>query len=229
MLRLLTLLAAAMLSTGVVAQEAERKPEAEKKPLPWAKAMAEFAAADAENPTAPGGVVFVGSSSIRLWDLEKSFAGMDPMPLNRGFGGSEMSDTVRNAELLVLKHKPRLVVVYAGDNDIANGKTAEQVADDFAKFVEIVQRELPDTRIAYIAIKPSLSRWKLADQMQDANARIAKQCEEGEQLTFVDVWQPMLDAEGEPRGELFREDGLHLNDKGYELWTSIVRPLIEKK
>jgi lysophospholipase L1-like esterase len=223
MLRVLTLLAAGMLSTVVLAAEAE------KKPLPWAKEMAEFAAADAEHPTAPGGVVFVGSSSIRLWDLEKSFDGMDPMPLNRGFGGSVMSDTVRNAELLVLKHKPRLVVVYAGDNDIANGKTAEQVASDFAEFVEIVQRELPDTRIACIAIKPSLSRWKLADKMQDANARIAKQCEENEQLTFIDVWQPMLDAEGKPRGELFREDGLHLNDEGYELWTSIVKPVIDGK
>ncbi|WP_442483647.1 SGNH/GDSL hydrolase family protein [Aeoliella sp. SH292] len=221
MLRMLMLLAAGMLSTCVLAQEAD------KKPLPWAKEMAEFAAADAEHPMAPGGVVFVGSSSIRLWDLEKSFSGMDPMPLNRGFGGSVMSDTVRNAELLVLKHKPRLILVYAGDNDIANGKTAEQVADDFAKLVEIVHKDLPDTRIAYIAIKPSLSRWKLADKMQDANARIAKQCEESEQLTFIDVWQPMLDAEGQPRGELFREDGLHLNDEGYELWTSVVKPVIE--
>jgi lysophospholipase L1-like esterase len=221
MLRMLMLLAAGMLSTCVLAQEAD------KKPLPWAKEMAEFAAADAEHPMAPGGVVFVGSSSIRLWDLEKSFSDMDPPPLNRGFGGSVMSDTVRNAELLVLKHKPRLVLVYAGDNDIANGKTAEQVADDFAKLVEIVHKYLPDTRIAYIAIKPSLSRWKLADKMQDANVRIAKQCEETEQLTFIDVWQPMLDAEGKPRGELFREDGLHLNDAGYELWTSIVKPVID--
>lgn len=223
MSRILMLLAAGMLSTGVVAEEIR------KKPLRWAKEMAEFAAADAEHPVAPGGVVFVGSSSIRLWDLEKSFAGMDPMPLNRGFGGSVMSDTVRNAELLALKHKPRLVLVYAGDNDIANGKTAKQVAEDFAKFVAIVQRDLPDTRIAYIAIKPSLSRWKLADKMQDANARIAKQCEENEQLTFIDVWQPMLDAEGKPRGELFRKDGLHLNDEGYELWTSIVKPVIDGK
>jgi hypothetical protein len=224
MLRVLTLLAAGMLSTGVVAQEAQ------KKPLPWAKEMAEFAAVDAQHPTAPGGVVFVGSSSIRLWDLEKSFAGMDPMPLNRGFGGSEMSDTVRNAELLVLKHKPRLVVVYAGDNDIANGKTPEQVADDFAKFVEIVQRDLPDTRIAYIAIKPSIKRKNLADKMIAANTRIARLCDQGDHLIFIDVWRWMIaGGSGNPLGELFREDGLHLNDKGYELWTSLVRPVLDKE
>lgn len=224
MLRTLKLLAAvAVLSTT------SRAKEAEKMPLPWAKEMAAFAAADEEHPTAAGGVVFVGSSSIRRWDLDQSFEGMDPMPLNRGFGGSQMSDTVRNAELLVVKHKPRLVIVYAGDNDIAAGKSVKQVEDDFAEFVAIVQKELPDTRIAYIAIKPSVKRWTLADKIKDANARIAKQCTENEQLTFIDVWQPMLDDEGKPRGELFLKDGLHLNDEGYKLWASLVRPVIDQK
>lgn len=195
----------------------------------WAADMEKFAKQDAEHPTEPGGVVFVGSSSIRLWDLQKSFPELDPPALNRGFGGSELADSIRHAELLVTGHKPRVVVIYAGDNDIAGGKSAERVASDFAKLVEKIQAELPETKIAYIAIKPSTKRWNLADEMKDANARIAKQCAEDEQLTFVDVWEPMLGEDGTPRVELLRDDGLHLTDKGYELWASLVGPIVEPK
>ncbi|WP_425396290.1 SGNH/GDSL hydrolase family protein [Aeoliella sp.] len=195
----------------------------------WAKDMEKFAKQDAEHPTAPGGVVFVGSSSIRLWDLEKNFPDLDPAALNRGFGGSELSDSIRNAEHLVTKHKPRVVVIYAGDNDIAGGKSAERVEKDFAKLVEKIQSKLPEAKIAYIAIKPSTKRWNLADTMKDANHRIAKRCADDEQLTFVDIWKPMLGEDGKPREELLRDDGLHLTDEGYELWSSLVRPIIKPK
>ncbi|QDU58840.1 SGNH/GDSL hydrolase family protein [Aeoliella mucimassa] len=194
--------------------------------VPWAKEMAEFAKQDTEQSPAEGGVVFVGSSSIRLWDLPKSLPDMEPAPLNRGFGGSQLSDSIRNVELLVLKHKPQTVIIYAGDNDLAGGKSAERVGDDFGKLVKLIHEALPETKIGYIAIKPSISRWRLAETIQDANARIAKQCEAEDWLTYIDVWNPMLDDQGKPREELFRNDGLHLNDKGYELWTSLVKPLL---
>ncbi|MCO6045099.1 GDSL-type esterase/lipase family protein [Aeoliella sp. ICT_H6.2] len=193
----------------------------------WAADMQKFAKADAEHPSEPGGVVFVGSSSIRLWDLEKSFPKLDPPALNRGFGGSQLADSIRYAELLVTSHKPRIVVIYAGDNDIAAGKTAERVESDFVKLAEKIQTELPETKIAFIAVKPSTRRWNLADTIQDANARVAKRCADNDQWTFIDVWKPMLGEDGKPREELLRDDGLHMTDKGYELWSSLVRPLLK--
>ena len=194
----------------------------------WAKDMAAFAKQDELHPTPTGGVVFVGSSSARLWDLEKWFPDLEPAPLNRGFGGSEMEDSVRHVDLLLLKHKPKVIVVYVGDNDLARGKTPERVSDDFAKLVELVHEPLPETQIIYVGIKPSSSRWKLADNIQQTNALIAKQCEAAEYLTFVETWSKMLGDDGKPRDELFRKDLLHLNDDGYAIWTKLVRPEIDK-
>lgn len=193
----------------------------------WQEAMAAFADADRENPTPPGGVVFVGSSSIRLWDLGKSFPNLSPTPLNRGFGGSHLEDSINNVELLILKHKPRLVVVYAGDNDIAAGKNPDRVVADFQKLTQLVHQRLPETRIAYIAIKPSIARWKLSGEMKQANDRIAELCEENESLEFIDIWTPMLGDDGRPRAELFVNDGLHMSEAGYKIWASLVAPLLE--
>ncbi len=193
----------------------------------WADDMIRFAQQDREYPTRSGAVVFVGSSSIRLWNLEKSFSDLDPAPLNRGFGGSELEDSVRHVDLLINKHEPRLVVVYAGDNDVAGGKDAARVVGDFKQLVQLIQSNLPRTNIAYIAIKPSIARWNLSDTMHEANRQIAELCAENERLTFVDVWEPMLGEDGKPRKELFQDDGLHLNEDGYELWASLLAPVID--
>lgn len=193
----------------------------------WGQEMEAFSEADRREPTPPGGVVFVGSSSIRLWNLEKSFPEMEPAPLNRGFGGSEVEDSLKHVELLVLRHKPRLVVVYAGDNDIAGGKSPQRVANDFAQLTKRITKALPETRIVYIAIKPSFARWNLADKMHEANRLIHQQCADHKQLTMVDVWKPMLGEDGKPRAELFVKDGLHLSPKGYELWTSLLKPVLQ--
>jgi lysophospholipase L1-like esterase len=123
------------------------------------------------------------------------------------------------------------VVLYAGDNDIAAGKPARQVADDFEEFERRLGEALPETRVVYIAIKPSLARWQLAPTMQAANSLIRKTCESDERLTFVDVWTPMLGEDGRPRPELFKEDGLHLNAAGYQVWrqplAGLLRPPTE--
>lgn len=186
----------------------------------WEKTIAKFEAADEEKPHSEEGILFVGSSSIRLWDLAKYFP--EQKPLNRGFGGSEICQSTYYAEQLILKHKPRVVVLYAGDNDIAGGKSADQVHRDFLAFWKKLHDALPETELIYIAIKPSLSRWKLAPAMKDANEHIAAECEKNKQLQFVDIWQPMLGEDGKPRKELFAKDGLHLNDTGYTLWTKLV-------
>lgn len=191
----------------------------------WAKEMAAFARQDEAAPAAPGGIVFVGSSSIRLWDLEASFPGL-PV-LNRGFGGSEISDSVAHVDRLVLRHRPRTVVFYAGDNDIAAGKTPEAVAADFRTFAGKVFETLPRTRIAFIAVKPSLQRWALIGRVREANALIRAFCETDERLAFVDVDGPMLGWDERPRQELFVQDGLHLSAEGYALWTVLVRPLLK--
>ena len=209
------ILSVILASTGPLAAQADR----------WAKDMAAFEQKDRESPPAPNGIVFVGSSSIRLWDLAQSFPGL-PV-INRGFGGSQLIDSVNHVDLLVLRHKPRVVVVYAGDNDLAGGKSPEDVVKDFTAFVAKVHAALPATKIAFIGIKPSIQRWALIDKIREANAGVRAVALKDERLGFVDVDGPMLGWDEQPRKDLMVQDGLHLTPKGYQLWTTLVRPFLE--
>ncbi|MGH9370577.1 MAG: SGNH/GDSL hydrolase family protein [Vicinamibacterales bacterium] len=191
----------------------------------WAKEMAAFEQQDKQTLPAPGGIVFVGSSSIRLWDLSRSFPGL-PV-LNRGFGGSQISDSVAHVDLLVIRHKPRTVVFYAGDNDISAGKGPQVVADDFKTFVGKVHAALPQTRVAFIAIKPSIQRWALIAKVREANALIRAFSETDDRVGFIDIDGAMLGWDEKPRKDLLVADGLHLSAKGYELWNTLVRPFIQ--
>ena len=184
-----------------------------------------FEAADRDSPPPPGAVIFVGSSSIRLWDsLERDMA---PLPvLNRGFGGSQLSHLVAFADRIVTPYAPSAVVVYSGGNDLdaSTGKTVQTVIDDYRAFAAIVHRAHPQVPIYLISIKPTklrFSRWPLG---LEANRALEAWASEAPRLTYVDVASAMLDAQGAPRDELFRFDGLHLNDAGYALWTSALRP-----
>jgi len=185
----------------------------------WAKEMAAFVAADQGQPFAPGGIVFVGSSSIRLWDLAAAFPGR--RLLNRGFGGTQIPDSVQHVERLVLRHKPATVVFYAGDNDLSAGRTPDQVLGDFETFVARVHAALPATRIAFIGIKPSLARWAIVDKVREANRLIRAACDRDDRLGFVDVDGPMIGWDGKPRADLFVADGLHLSARGYALWRTV--------
>jgi lysophospholipase L1-like esterase len=187
----------------------------------WEKEIAAFEAKDAAVPPPKGAVLFAGSSSIRLWNLKKSFP--DLAVINRGFGGSEIADSTHFAPRIVLKAKPRVIVLYAGDNDVANGKTADQVFDDFKDFADLIHKELPKTRIVFISIKPSLARWKMVGEQRKANGLIKAYCKKNDYLTYVDTAAPMLGEDGKPRQELFAKDGLHMNDKGYALWASLLK------
>ena len=192
---------------------------------PWAAEIAKFEAADQAAPFPPGGIVFVGSSSIRMWDLAASFPGR-PV-LNRGFGGTQILDSVRHVDRLVIRHKPATVVFYAGDNDLSAGRTPQQVLADFEAFVARVQAALPATRIAFIAIKPSIARWALIARVREANRLVREVCDRDDRLGFVDVDAAMIGWDGQPRPELFVKDGLHMSPKGYEIWNMLVRPFIE--
>jgi lysophospholipase L1-like esterase len=187
--------------------------------------IAAFEAADRAHPPPERPIVFVGSSSIRLWgSLGEDMA---PLPvLNRGFGGSQLAHAVHFAERAVIRYRPRAVVLYAGDNDLdeRSGKTAADVARDFRAFVAKVHAGVPDARIYYLAIKPSRMRWARWPEMKRANDDIAALCAGDPRLGFLDVAAPML-ATGEPPARaLFVFDGLHLSDEGYALWTSVVKP-----
>ncbi|WP_439518953.1 SGNH/GDSL hydrolase family protein [Hydrogenophaga sp.] len=188
----------------------------------WHASLEAFAAADLRQTPQPGGVLFVGSSSIRLWnDLETSFADQ-PVVIKRGFGGSQLLDCVKLVDRLVLPYKPRLVVVYAGENDIAEGATPQQVLERFSAFVQAIKADLPGSRIAYVSIKPSPLRAGLMPQVREANELIRTYSQTEPQLDFIDVYSLMLDASGQPRGELFSSDRLHLNADGYALWQRVI-------
>lgn len=190
----------------------------------WESQMSAFAEQDKQSAPPKGEIVFVGSSSIRMWDTDKYFPELKV--LNRGFGGSQIADSVEHAGLLVITHEPRIVVLYAGDNDIAAGKTPETVAGDYRAFVKKVHEALPETRILFIAIKPSVRRWSMIDEIRSANALIRESIDKDSRLGYIDVDGPTLGKDGKPRAELFMQDGLHLNADGYELWTSIVMPYL---
>lgn len=193
----------------------------------WKSAISKFEKQDQKQGIQKDGILFVGSSSIRLWDLEKYFP--DQPVINRGFGGSEIVDSIHYAEQLILKHHPKVIYLYAGDNDIYRKRTAKQVAADFQNFVAKIHKTLPKTRIVFIAIKPSLSRWNLSDTMLNANQLISEQCAKNDLLDYADVWKPMLGADGKPRPELFKSDGLHLNHEGYVVWQNVVQPFMSQK
>jgi len=189
----------------------------------WETAIQAFEMQDKENPPKPGAVLFVGSSSIRLWNtLATDFPDIDV--LNRGFGGSEISDLVYYAKRIIIRYQPRLMVVYSGDNDIAGGKNPQTVLQDFRALVEAVHDTLPDTRIALIAIKPSIARWDKVEQMKKANELLQDFIEKNPMLEYIDIFTPMIGKDGKPRAELFIDDGLHLNAEGYKLWVEKVRP-----
>ena len=197
-------------------------------PDKWTADIAKFEASDAAHAPPTGAVVFVGSSSIRLWEsLAADFPGVTT--INRGFGGSELADSVFYAERIVIPYHPRLVVVYAGENDLADTiapKSPETVLADFRAFRAKIHAALPQAKIIFLSIKESPSRLRVREQVRAANQLIAADCATDQRCTFVDVATPLLDAAGNYRLELFRADKLHLNPAGYAIWTKVLAPYL---
>lgn len=217
-----TVCAAALCATGAVHALENRQAAGE---TGWEDALAAFAAADVKQRPEPGGVLFVGSSSIRLWDaLETEFA--DARVIKRGFGGSRLSDCVKLLDRLVIKYRPRTVLLYAGDNDLAEGSTPEQVLERVKAFADGVHGRLPQTNVTFISIKPSPARRALISKARAANRLVQAYAALHPRVDYIDVFTPMLAADGSPRLELFRRDALHLNEAGYALWRSIIRPFV---
>jgi len=191
------------------------------------KAIQAFEEQDRKQAPEPGGVLFLGSSSIRLWDTARDFP--DAKIINRGFGGSQIADSLHYADRIAIPYRPRLIVFYAGDNDIAAGKSADEVLADVKAFIGKIHSSLPETRITFIAIKPSPLRWKFFDTQCRANELVREFVKSERRLSYVDVVKPMLGDDGQPRYELFKKDNLHLNEEGYRLWTRLVKPFLDEK
>ncbi len=218
-------------SPGLVAEPATpaTAQAAPHKDGPFENEIRDFEAADQKNTTPAGGVLFVGSSSIRLWDtLARDFPELTV--INRGFGGSQIADSVRYADRIVIPYKPRMIVFYAGGNDINAGKAPAQVVRAFEDFVVKVHAALPGTRIVYVSINPSVARWAEETKVNETNRLIADfvraRNSKTMRLSYIESHTRLLGADGRPRPEILRADGLHLNAQGYRLWTAILRPRI---
>lgn len=193
----------------------------------WEATITKFEARDKTNPPPRDAVVLIGSSSIVKWTNAPAQFPQHQI-INRGFGGSHLGDSAAFVERIVTPYHPKLVVLYAGDNDIAAGKTSGQVFAAFKEFVAKVHAVQPRTPIAFISIKPSPSRAKFLPSIKEANRMIREFIAADQRLIYVDVFTPMLDPEGQPRRELFVKDMLHLNADGYKLWAGIVKPVLDK-
>lgn len=196
----------------------------------WEKEIAAFEEADRHSPPPTGALLFVGSSTIRMWKtLADDFAGYTV--INRGFGGSELADSVYFADRIVIPYKPRMIVLFAGTNDINAGKSPEQVFADYQAFVAKVRAALPDVRIAYLSIAPCPSRWKQADKQMKANHLIRDfaAAHARDKLDYIEVWDQLLGPDGQPRADLYLADGLHPNAQGYKIRAAAIRPFLGKQ
>jgi lysophospholipase L1-like esterase len=186
----------------------------------WEPDIRRFEYLDSINPPPDNSVLFVGSSSIVKWTtLAQDLNEFNP--INRGFGGSEIDDTLHFVDRIVIPYHPKIIVMYAGGNDISAGKTPERVAADFESFVQKVWSALPDTRILFISIAPNPRRFAQIDKIRRANHMIRHYCHTDPKLSFLDVFGPMYPHV--KKADIFAPDGLHMNSAGYKLWTPLVR------
>jgi lysophospholipase L1-like esterase len=175
-----------------------------------------------ESAPRPGQVVFYGSSSMRMWDgLADAFPGTGV--LNLAFGGSTMEACAWFFERLVVPAAPRALVCYAGDNDLGDGRTPEEVVASFGELLAKVDANSPAIPFTMLSIKPSPSRWHLVDRIRRTNEEIRRQIERRDRGYFIDLFPAMLGKDGCPDRSLFLEDGLHVSPEGYLVWGKLLR------
>lgn len=181
---------------------------------------------DQKNSPPERAILFVGSSSIRLWLTRQAFPEFPVM--NRGFGGAHISDVLYYYQQLLAPYDPSVIVFYCGDNDIADGKTAEQVFEDYLELVKRILDNKPLVKFIYLPIKPSPSRFSHWTEMNRLNAMIKDFNDKNPRLFYVDVATVLLNTKAEPDSAFFISDLLHLNEKGYESWNKILVPQLRK-
>jgi lysophospholipase L1-like esterase len=193
----------------------------------WDAEIAKLEAKAAKRPDLHGGVVFTGSSSIKNWKtLSKDFNGI-PV-INMGFGGSELADAVFYIDRLTLQYKPRVVVLYSGENDINAKVPVQRVFEDLKQFITLVHKSDPATRIIFVSLKPSPSREKHLDKVREYNRLAADYIKGIRNVEFADIFTPMMTSDGKFRDELYVSDRLHMTPTGYAIWTEILSPMVKK-
>lgn len=171
-------------------------------------------------------VVFTGSSSMRMWtDIGEVFPRVNA--INTGFGGSQFTDLIHFREELIFKHDPDEIFIYEGDNDIAEGKSPFEVLADATFLYAKIREKIPSANVYFISPKPSISRWHLEDEYVQINELLQEFCEFDSSLTFVDIWNPMLNEESKPKADIFLDDNLHMNNKGYEIWADVLTKYVQ--
>ena len=187
----------------------------------------EFKRLDKENFPEKGRILFTGSSSIRFWNsLEKD---MKPLKvLNRGFGGAHISHVIHHFDDIVRPYSPKAIVFFCGTNDLTALKTPEETLNDFKKFLTLVKNEFGTIKVYMIGIKPSVDRLYLDEEERVFNNSISFLAKEDPYLEYINVWNLMLNEDGTRMPDLYVEDGLHMNSKGYEIWTQLVRESLNK-
>jgi len=204
------------------AQTAENDPD----PARFDAEIAQFQQWDAKNSYPEQAILFVGSSSIRMWKTHEAFP--EYPVINRGFGGSHISDVQHFYDQVIKKYNPSVILFYAGDNDIAADKPVEQVVGDYKEITDRILTDFPDVKFVYVPIKPSSSRWQHWAAMDSANQRIKAYNEKHSQLYYVNLATPLLGSDGTPDDSYFIDDQLHLNGRGYAVWNRIVDPKLDQ-
>ena len=197
--------------------------------LPFADEIQSFKREDSIKFPESKAILFVGSSSFRKWiDIQSYFPGYKI--INRGFGGSSLPDLINYVDDIIFPYRPKQIVIYCGDNDLAASDTvsAQMVFSRFKELYMLIRARLPATSIVFISIKPSPAREKLLPKIKTANSLIRKYLKRSRNTSYVNVYNKMVSQEGIPRKELFTEDDLHMNSKGYALWQKILRPYLLK-
>jgi len=195
---------------------------------PFWKEIQSFKSADSVKAPPKNAIVFVGSSSFRMWkDIDQYFP--DHIIINRGFGGSSLPHVIEYADEIIFPYKPKQVVVYCGENDfMSDTVTSEIVTNRFIELFNLIRKDLPRAEIVFVSMKPSPSRQRLMKEMAAANTAIRNFLKTKPRTAFVNIWDDMLDKNGEPRKELFLEDMLHMNADGYAIWQKAIAPHLKK-
>jgi lysophospholipase L1-like esterase len=199
---------------------------AQKGPERWENTIQNFEEKDKADPPAEGAILFTGSSSIAMWqDVADHFP--DHEVINRGFGGSEFSDLLYYKERVIYPYKPSKIFIYEGDNDIAAGEDPKDILKEAKKLRKAIKKELPGVPVIFISAKPSVSRWHLRQKYEELNKGLQKYAKKTKNTEYADVWTPALDENGEVRKDIFLEDNLHMNAKGYKIWQEVLTPYVE--
>lgn len=200
----------------------------DKGPERWEETIRWFEQEDRAKPPAPGVALFTGSSSIALWkDIASSFPGH--RVLNRGFGGSNFEDLLHYTDRVIFPYNPSVIFVYEGDNDIMQGDGTEQVLSNARKLREMIRSRLGDTPVVFISPKPSVARWHLRRTYESVNDALRKFAESEPNTEFADVWTPAIGKDGKVMEDIFLEDNLHLNSKGYRIWQKVLSAYLPEK